>query len=68
MSDESKTMAVMLELMHKNRDAVGMLSAIRLNPKVGSKHLRADLEFYLPQILAHFYRSDLTPSEENKIR
>jgi len=68
MSDESKTIVAMLELMHKNRDALNMLSAIRVNPKIGKNHLRFDLEFYLPQILAHYYRSDLTASEENQVR
>lgn len=63
----------MIQLLKKNPDSVQYLHKIRINPKlkVGKNQrlkLRADLEFYLPQLVAHYLRTDLTHSEFQQIR
>ena len=47
----------------KNED-IAHLYNIRINPKTSKQKVRTDLEFYLPQLLAHYMRDDVEYSHE----
>lgn len=70
-NDDLKTIYAMVQLLKKDRNAIRYLKKIRINPKLNrmsnKKHstkLRSDLEFFLPQIISHYLRDDLTKDEE----
>ena len=59
----------MIQLLKKSPNCVQYLEKIRINPKLTKNkgYIRADLEFYIPQILAQYLRSDLEPDSEKNI-
>jgi len=73
-NDEVKTMYSMVQLLKKSPKAVDHLQSIRINPKLSrsskkdASKPRYDLEFYLPQILSHYLRHDLSTTEESLIK
>lgn len=58
--------------MKKSKSCIKRLETIRINPKL-IKHKnvrsnnRADLEFYIPQILAYYLRNDLNEDQNMEI-
>ena len=58
-----KTIYAMIQLLKKSDGCVKLLEQIRINPKLivkKNKNLhRADLEFYIPQIISYYLRNDL---------
>ena len=76
--DDFKTIHAMVELLKNSPSAISLLEKVRVNPQLnrlqthkGKKHhtqKRNDLEFYLPQIVAHFLRDDLTDVQENEAK
>ena len=80
-TEDSKVMSVMVLLLKQSPSAMHKLQDLRINPqlnkvlaardtKVSPQHvkLRCDLEFYIPQLIAQYLRSDLKPSETAKLR
>jgi len=68
-NEELRTIYAMIQLLKKSDEFVSYLQKIRINPKlqVSSQQrtkMRADLEFYLPQIVAHYLREDLDGHQE----
>lgn len=78
-NEDVKSIYAMVQLLKRQGHAVDLLSEIRVNPKVNRMdpevksnkqqvRTRNDLEFYLPQLLSHYLRSDLSPQEERDIK
>ena len=71
-NNELRAVYAMIQLMQKSPDSIKFLHHIRINPKLilssnQKIQMRADLEFYLPQILAHYLREDLDEDQEQQI-
>lgn len=72
--EELQTIYAMIQLTKQSPKVIKYLSNIRINPKLtcpikrkkGQQQfiLRADLEFYIPQIVAHYLRIDLSDQTE----
>lgn len=65
-NEDLGTMYAMIQLLKQQSNPFEHLENIRINPKLtNAKHdhnMRADLEFYLPQLIAHYLRPDLDPA------
>ena len=72
MNEDLKSIFALVQLLKKDTNAIKFLEKMRINPKLNkissskkqSVKLRSDLEFFLPQILSHYLREDLTDNEE----
>lgn len=59
--------------MKRSDKSIDMLKRIRINPKImvsnsrNNVQFRTDLEFYIPQILAHYFRTDLSVEQVKQI-
>lgn len=80
-NEDVKSIYAMVQLLKKEPQALSYLAQVRINPKLsrsdgdntgkskkGVVRVRNDLEFFLPQILSHYLRSDLTAVEEETIK
>ena len=70
-NDDLRTIYALVQLLKKDKNAIRFLKKIRINPKLNriaskkqSIKLRSDLEFFLPQLISHYLRDDLTREEE----
>jgi hypothetical protein len=74
-NEDLRSIFALVQLLKKDTNAIKFLEKMRINPKINkttsskrqSTKLRSDLEFFLPQILSHYLREDLTDNEENTI-
>ena len=71
-NQDLKTIYALIQVMKKDSRWIECLQKIRINPKLMvGKHqkvkMRADLEFYLPQLICQFLRSDLSDHEEKEL-
>ena len=75
-SEDNKIMSALVMLLKRSPQTLNKLEAIRVNPQLNRvllgrsqqarNHrikLRCDLEFYVPQLVAHYLRTDLDKNE-----
>jgi hypothetical protein len=75
--EELQTIYAMVQMTKQSSKVIKYLSNIRINPKLScpmkrekgqQQHIvRADLEFYIPQIVAHYLRTDIDDETERQI-
>jgi hypothetical protein len=70
-NENLKTIYAMIQLAKQSTDCMVYLQKIRINPKLQTEKVksmqRADLEFYIPQLLSQYFRQDLDTSQEKQI-
>lgn len=80
-SEDNKIMSALVMLLKRSPQAINKLSDMRVNPYLtrvlqargpnAIKHrvkMRNDLEFYVPQLVAHYLRMDLSQNEVSAMK